>query len=318
MAANHVEAENVVGLNVHHDVVEPTAVDGVDPEKGQNVLVVANDGTAKSQADSVETNSQVVDLDKYPPPTEEERKTLRKVYDTVPWTAWTLCFVELAERASYYGVKAVFNNFLQFPLPEGGNGAGAIDPSKPNSHAGALGLGLQTASALTLLFTFLAYVIPIFGAWWADTKIGRYPAIVYGVLIVGGAAPAVLQAGKGTAPFLISFFILAIGAGIFKPNVAPTLIDQYQYQREYTKVLKSGEKVLVDPETTISHILLIFYAFVNVGAFFSIAVVYIEKYRGFWLAFLAPGIIYFLLPVLLGVSKLNRLPLLVAFCARSR
>ncbi|KAJ8120725.1 hypothetical protein ONZ43_g2640 [Nemania bipapillata] len=128
--------------------------------------------------------------------------------------------------------------------------------------------------------------------------------------LVGGAAPAVLQAGHGAAPFLISFFLLAIGAGIFKPNVAPTLIDQYQYQREYTKVLKSGEKVLVDPETTISHILLIFYAFVNVGAFFSIAVVYIEKYRGFWLAFLAPGIVYFLLPLLLAVlySRLIKKP----------
>ncbi|KAJ2980032.1 hypothetical protein NUW58_g7051 [Xylaria curta] len=119
--------------------------------------------------------------------------------------------------------------------------------------------------------------------------------------LVGGAAPALLKAGQGVAPFLVSFFLLAIGAGIFKPNVAPTLIDQYKYQREYTKVLKSGEKVLVDPETTISHILLIFYAFVNVGAFFSIAVVYIEKYRGFWLAYLAPGIVYFLLPILLGV-----------------
>lgn len=86
-----------------------------------------------------------------------------------------------------------------------------------------------------------------------------------------------LLAGKGAAPFLISFFLLAIGAGIFKPNVAPTLIDQYQYQREYTKVLKSGEKVLVDPETTVSHILLIFYAFVNIGAFFAIAVVYLGK-----------------------------------------
>ncbi|KAI0439468.1 POT family protein [Xylaria telfairii] len=307
MAANNAGAQNVVGLNVHHDAVEPAAHEVVDVEKGHNIQVGLTDGAAKSQADSLETASQIVDLEAYPPPTEEERKTLRKVYDSVPWTAWTLCFVELAERASYYGVKAVFNNYLQFPLPEGGDGSGAIDASKPNSHAGALGLGLQAASALTLLFTFLAYVIPIFGAWWADTRIGRYRAIVYGVLIggvahvlVGGAAPALLRAGKGVAPFLISFFILAIGAGIFKPNVAPTLIDQYKYQREYTKVLKSGEKVLVDPETTISHILLIFYAFVNVGAFFSIAVVYIEKYRGFWLAYLAPGIIYFLLPVLLA------------------
>ncbi|KAI1184381.1 POT family protein [Nemania serpens] len=301
MVVNNVDVEEVVGLSVH-DVVEPAAI---DTEKGHHAQSVAKEDAAKSHVDSEASSTDVVDLDAYPPPTAEERKTLRKVYDTVPWTAWTLCFVELAERASYYGVKAVFNNFLQFPLPAGGNGAGAIDPSKPNSHAGALGLGIQTASALTLLFTFLAYVIPIFGAWWADTKIGRYPAIIYGVLIggelVGGAAPAVLQAGRGVAPFLISFFLLAVGAGIFKPNVAPTLIDQYQYQREYTKVLKSGEKVLVDPETTISHILLIFYAFVNVGAFFSIAVVYIEKYRGFWLAFLAPGIIYFLLPVLLAV-----------------
>ncbi|KAI3339220.1 POT family protein [Ustulina deusta] len=313
MAANTTGPENVVGLNVHHDVVEPatdSANEFVDAKREPNVQSVPkDDGAAESQVGSLEISSPVVDLERYPPPTEEERRTLRKVHDTIPWTAWTLCLVEASERASYYGVKAVFNNFLQFPLPAGGNGAGAIDPSKPNSHAGALGLGLQTASALGLLFTFLAYVVPIFGAWWADTKVGRYPAILYGVLIgglahvimIGGAAPALLQAGKGTAPFLVSFFLLAIGAGIFKPNIAPTLIDQYQHQREYTKVLKSGEKVLVDPESTINYILLLFYAFVNVGAFFAIAVVYIEKYRGFWLAFLAPGIIYFLLPLLLAV-----------------
>ncbi|KAI1361876.1 POT family protein [Xylaria arbuscula] len=310
MATNPTGAENVVGLTIHHDVVEPAVVEPLDVQKRP----VTADGTpnheaAESHVDSLEGSQDVVDLERYPPPTAEERTTLRKVYDTIPWTAWTLCLVEASERASYYGVKAVFNNFLQFPLPEGGDGTGAVGPNNPNGHAGALGLGLQTASALGLLFTFLAYVIPILGAWWADTKVGRYPAIVYGVLIggvahvimvIGGAAPALLTAGKGTAPFLVSFFLLAFGAGIFKPNIAPTLIDQYKYQKEYTKVLKSGEKVLVDPETTISHILLIFYAFVNVGAFFSIAVVYIEKYHGFWKAFLAPGIIYFLLPVLLG------------------
>lgn len=182
------EAEEVVGLSVH-DVVEPATI---DTEKGQHVQSAAKEGAAISHVGSEESSTDIVDLDAYPPPTEEERKTLRKVYDTVPWTAWTLCFVELAERASYYGVKAVFNNFLQFPLPAGGNGAGAVDPSKPNSHAGALNLGIQTASALTLLFTFLAYVIPIFGAWWADTKIGRYPAIIYGVLI-GGVAHIIMR-----------------------------------------------------------------------------------------------------------------------------
>ncbi|XXG99683.1 hypothetical protein Hte_006024 [Hypoxylon texense] len=302
-------AENVIGLTVQK-VVEPDADQGVAAKR---TSVVAADG-ANSSADASQLESQagsvrqVVDDETYPLPSEEERKTLRKVYDSIPVAAWSLCFVELAERGSYYGVKAVFNNYLQFPLPAGGPGTGAIDPSKPNQHAGALNLGLQAASALGLLFTFLAYIVPIFGAWIADTKIGRYQAIVWGVIIgavahvimIGGAAPALLQAGKGVAPFLFSFILLAIGAGIFKPNVAPTIIDQYKHQREYTKVLKSGEKVLVDPETTVSHIMLIFYAFVNVGAFFSIAVVYIEKYHSFWLAFLVPGIIYILLPVLLA------------------
>ena len=86
---------------------------------------------------------------------------------------------------------------------------------------------------------------------------------------------------------------------MFKPNIAPTIIDQYVHQQEYTKVLKSGEKVIMDPEATIQRIMLIFYGMVNVGAFFSLATTYCEKDVGYWLAYLAPGILYFLLPILL-------------------
>lgn len=153
----------------------------------------------------------------------------------------------------------------------------------------------------------ISYIIPIFGGWVADTKLGRFKTIMIGVLICGvshiimvlGAIPSVLQAGHGIAPFMISLFLLAIGAGIFKPNIAPTILDQYRHQKAYTKVLKSGEKVVVDPETTIQRIMLLFYALINVGAFFAIATSYSEKYVGYWLAFLLPGILYFLLPLLL-------------------
>ena len=40
-------------------------------------------------------------------PTEEERRTLRRVSGAVPWTAYTVALVELCERFSYYGTTAV-------------------------------------------------------------------------------------------------------------------------------------------------------------------------------------------------------------------
>jgi hypothetical protein len=57
--------------------------------------------------------------DEYPLPTAEESNTLRKVAGSLPLVSFALCLVEFAERASYYGAKTVFSNFIQFPLPEG-------------------------------------------------------------------------------------------------------------------------------------------------------------------------------------------------------
>lgn len=270
---------------------------------------------------------EVTSASQYPLPTEEETKTLRKVAGSLPLVSFTLCLVEFAERASYYGAKTVFSNFIQFKLPEGmylsngvvrkstnategGNGAGA-PPRGTQKTAGALGMGLQASSGLTLLFLFLSYVIPIFGGWWADVHIGRYKAICVGVLICGvahiiqviGAIPSVLQKGtaNAAAPFIIGLLLLSFGAGIFKPNVSPLILDQTPHKKAYTKTLESGERVIVDPEATTSRIMLLFYGFVNVGAFFMLATTYSEKYVGFWLSFLLAGIIYLLLPILLLV-----------------
>ncbi|KAJ5366855.1 hypothetical protein N7541_000796, partial [Penicillium brevicompactum] len=263
-----------------------------------------SDGSKELSENGADADSQ------YPSPTEEENQTLRKVAGSLPLVSFALCLVEFAERASYYGAKTVFSNFIQFPLPEGGNGAGA-PPRGTQKTAGALGMGLQASSGLTLLFLFLSYVIPIFGGWWADVHIGRYKAIVVGVLICGvahiiqvfGAIPSVLQRGTSNAapPFIIGLLLLSFGAGIFKPNVSPLVLDQNPTNKAYTKTLKSGEKVIVDPEATSNRIMLIFYGFVNVGAFFMLATTYSEKYVGFWLSFLLAGAIYLLLPLLLAV-----------------
>lgn len=40
-------------------------------------------------------------------PTEEEFHTLRRVSDKIPWAVYTIAFVELCERFSYYGTTVV-------------------------------------------------------------------------------------------------------------------------------------------------------------------------------------------------------------------
>ncbi|CAF9932864.1 hypothetical protein IMSHALPRED_009010 [Imshaugia aleurites] len=304
----------MANVDIFADIVATRPAKDVLEPHGSNPFAL-NDGAADQPERHLSVYEEkvleasrpsVADYQKYPRPTDEERGSLRRVADSIPAVAYWLCAVEFAERASYYGVQTVFSNFMEFPLPQGGNGAGA-PPRGTQETAGALNRGEQFSNAFVLLFYFLSYSVPIYGAYVADVQLGRYKTIMIGVLVcgvahvilIGGAAPHVLQAGNGMAPFLIGFFLLAFGAGVFKPNIAPTVLDQYEHQQEYTKVLKSGEKVIMDPESTVQRTMLIFYGLINVGAFFALATTYCEKDVGYWLAYLMPAILYFLLPTLL-------------------
>ncbi|WWC87446.1 uncharacterized protein L201_002335 [Kwoniella dendrophila CBS 6074] len=243
-------------------------------------------------------------------PTAEELLVLRKVPATMPWIGILLCLVEFAERASYYGVKGPFNNFIKNGLPKGGNGAGAVAKGDAGlqQSAGALGLGSVDASALTNLFTFLAYVIPIWGGIVADSRWGRFKTICVGtavgavahVLLVIPAIPSVIEkpnAALGT--FIVSIIILAFASGFIKPSLGPLLCDQVPNKVPIIKTLKSGERVIQDPGVTVERWLLIFYTCINIGGFFAVATSYAERLVGFWLAYLLPGIVYFLMPIVL-------------------
>lgn len=153
-------------------------------------------------------------------PTEEEKRTLRKVAGKMPASTYYLCAVEFAERASYYGCYQVYKNFIRGPLPLGGNGAGAPAPGS-NRTAGALGKGSVIATAMTESFKFLAYALPIYFGWLADSKFGRFKLICWGVAICGvahiimviSAIPSILASGNAIGPFALSLYMLSIGAG---------------------------------------------------------------------------------------------------------
>lgn len=90
---------------------------------------------------------------------------------------------------------------------------------------------------------------------------------------------------------------------MFKPNISPTLLDQVKETTATTKILPSGEKVIVDPAATTERVMLWFYLLINIGAFMAVPTSYAEKFVGWWLAFLLPLILYMPLPVLLWYLK---------------
>jgi dipeptide/tripeptide permease len=154
-------------------------------------------------------------------PTEEEHLTLRRISGKIPSIAYWICAVEFAERASYYGVQPLFNNYVNKKMPAGGNGYGAPKVGTQDT-AGALGLGPSAATAVSQSFSMLVYSFPVFWGWLADSKTGRYSIICWGVaicgishvLMVSAGAPTLLQSHKAVVPFMLSVYILAIGAGM--------------------------------------------------------------------------------------------------------
>ncbi|KAF4625048.1 hypothetical protein G7Y89_g13122 [Cudoniella acicularis] len=95
------------------------------------------------------------------------------------------------------------------------------------------------------------------------------------------AIPSILQAGTAIGPFALSLYMLG-----------------------------DGSKAIVDPEATSESVMLWFYLLIHIGGFFEVATSYTAKYIGFWVSFLLPGIVYFILPTLLVFinKRLKKLP----------
>ncbi|KAJ6117743.1 hypothetical protein N7512_007468 [Penicillium capsulatum] len=248
-------------------------------------------------------------------PTDEELQSLRRVAGSLPWTTFTVALVELCERFSYYGVTAVFVNFIQRPLPESST-TGALVAGVSNFDSdvpGALGMGQRASTGLTLFNQFWSYIMPLFGAWVADQYWGRFRTIFasiamalvgHCILIVSAIPKVISSPGGSIACFSIGLVIMGIGTGGFKSNIAPLIAEQYREDRPYIKVLPSGERVIVDPAVTVARIYLYFYMMINIGSLTGqISMVYAERYVGFWLSYLLPTILFCCCPLVLYLCR---------------
>lgn len=75
--------------------------------------------------------------------------------------------------------------------------------------------------------------------------------------LIIAAVPSVIAGGNAFAPFIIGLLLLAFGTGFIKSSVAPLMADQVESKVQKIKTLPSGERVIVDPATTVSSIMLV-------------------------------------------------------------
>ncbi|KAH7166082.1 POT family-domain-containing protein [Dactylonectria macrodidyma] len=250
-------------------------------------------------------------------PTDEEMRTLRRVPNHVPLKLFTIAFVELCERFSYYGCTVVFTNFIQQPLPEGST-TGAI--VNEGDQPGALGMGQRASTGLTTFNQFWQYFMPLAGAYVADQYWGRYKTINYAlcigiighiILIVSAVPPVIKNSGGALGAMVVAILTIGFGTGGFKPNINPLIVEQLGEQYMHVKVLPSGERVIVDPAVTTERIYNWFYFCINVGALVGqITMVYAEKYVGFWLSYTLPTFMLCICPAVMfwGRNRYEKRP----------
>ncbi|KAF5988098.1 proton-dependent oligopeptide transporter POT family [Fusarium coicis] len=242
-------------------------------------------------------------------PTAEELDTLRRVPNKIPMKLFSIAFIELCERFSYYGCTVVFTNFIQQKLPEGST-TGA-DPEQP----GALGMGQRASTGITTFNQFWQYFMPLLGAYIADQYWGRYKTISWAlgidiighiILIMSAIPPVISNQGGALGAMIIAIIIIGFGTGGFKPNVNPLIVEQLGEQYMHVKTLKSGERVIVDPAVTIERVYMWFYWAINVGALVGqVTMVFAEKYVGFWLSYTLPTFMLCLCPLVMWLNRHN-------------
>ncbi|KAH8653269.1 hypothetical protein BGZ60DRAFT_508580 [Tricladium varicosporioides] len=233
--------------------------------------------------------------------TDEEIDNLLHVVDDIPFRTWIACILASCERFVWYAATTPLQNYIQ-------HAAGGEIP-------GTLGLGQSTASNIVNALMISSYMTSIPAAIVADGY-GRYRTMFWAAVIeaIGTSIllvtsiPGVLHAGAGLPGVIVACVFLSVGSGAFKTTAVPFIADQYDETEFRVKVLKSGERVVTSRELTITYIYNAYYWGESVGALFADSNPLVERYAGFWIAYLIPCCLMWLtlMPILLGKSKFVR------------
>jgi proton-dependent oligopeptide transporter, POT family len=175
---------------------------------------------------------------------------------------------ELAERFSYYGMRAILVVFMTQYLMDA---SGSPDPMTESE-----------AKAYFHLFVAITYFTPFLGALLADGFLGKYRTIIL-LSIVYCLGHFSLALDDTRTGLLVGQALIALGAGGIKPCVSAHVGDQFGISNKHL----------------LSKVFSWFYLAVNLGAFVSMLLIpWLLKTYGASIAFLAPGVLMLLATVI--------------------
>jgi len=170
-----------------------------------------------------------------------------------PAGLFVLFFTEMWERFSYYGMRALLVLYMvDYLIKRAQDGTTHVVGFSGLQHGLEWVFGPLAVQALASqvygLYTAFVYFTPLFGGMLADKILGQRKTVVIGGILM--AIGHFLMAVESL--FLPALFFLILGNGCFKPNISTQVGGLYpegdpRLDRAYT----------------------IFYAGVNLGAFFS-------------------------------------------------
>lgn len=141
------------------------------------------------------------------------------------------------------------------------------------------------------IFLIISYTTPMGAGVIADTKLGRYKTVVVSLsmYMVGLAVlfvtslPWMIDHGAGLPGLLVALIISSLALGGVKASLPPMLAEQASTVPEaQMKTLRSGERVIVDRDTTLQYAFDVYYWCMNIGAQSRVAATFIAKDVGHW------------------------------------
>ncbi len=149
-----------------------------------------------------------------------------------PKGLFLLFLVEMWERFSYYGMRALLVLYLTSPT----SGMRTPPSGAPEGFNPGRGWSDEAASTLYGWYTGLAYLLPIFGGMIADKMIGTHRSMVVGGLIIALGHVVLAISGMGTfehsevgmSMFIGGLALIVIGTGHFKPTVSVMVGQLYR------------------------------------------------------------------------------------------